>query len=520
MKRLTAIFILLFCFGLINLSYARRVREESRGFNYQTLLSAITKSEMVVPNDEAHPLNNIPSNFRGQYALYYLAQALEEAIAGGYIKWEGQLTSFETNRLNKLPVEYIKMLGAMKTVISYKTFFQWKQEIESDLDRYQGNEGQINFAFDYGIENVARLYDIFDSQYGWSKLHVRLSKISNAVDLFKMDPFVYRGENGQKELAKASHISHPGVLYYARDEFKGYSQDNFGWSKNVFTARELEKIKQETRSLSIESGVDVFDSAFMVHKELFNLVQQYGREEVVAFLENVGDLGMSFMAQDEENTVKLFQLARLDNWQDVVNNYMAVNEMIKECYKIYGTEARELSQSDKRTYQEVLENLDNAVGNILHQVNDLIITCALDKSHRALIVAARAQEDLKVLFNVISLYRTRKLQEEIYLNLSPSIHTFDTEEGNFSEIVLSLHEEENEASEASIRWNVKRTDSDGISLRLDKARGMHQVYLDIASPALGEMYQILGRKSGHHFKVNIPRLAEANMFKMLVRIFY
>ena len=191
------------------------------------------------------------------------------------------------------------MLGARKTAISYEKFFQWKQDIESDLSRYSSNEGQIHFAFDYGIEHIARLYDIFGFQYGWNKLHVTLSKISRAIDIFETNTSAYKGEDGQKKLARFAHISHPGVLYYIRDELEGYSQDDFRWSEDVLTEREQEKIKQAMQVLSIESGVDIFGSAFTVQRELFNLIQQYGREEIVAFLENAGELGMRFMPQNE-----------------------------------------------------------------------------------------------------------------------------------------------------------------------------------------------------------------------------
>ena len=255
-------------------------------------------------------------------------------------------------------------------------------------------------------------------------------------------------------------------------------------------------------------------------KELFNLIQQYGREEVVTFLKKVGDLGMSFMPQGEENTARLFQLAQQDNWQGIVTNYLAINSGIEGCYKMYGTEAKRISQSDLKNYQEVLENLDNEVEKSLHQVNDLIIACALKQSSDAKVAAIQSQEDLKVILSIIALYKSGKLQEEIYLGSSPYIHIFGTEEGDFGEIVLSLHGEETEMSEASIRWKVKRKDSNVISLRLDKDRWTHQVYLDVSSNALEKMYQIIGRESGHHFEVDVPGLTAANIFKTLVRIFY
>jgi len=518
-RKLIMLILICSCMKPVDSSYARRIKTDIPVFNYQTLVKAIAKGEVLVPDDKTHPLNNIPDNFGGQDALYYLARALDKAMANGEIKWEEEKTNFEMNRLNKLPNKYIRMLGAQRTVISYKKFFRWKQDIGSDLAKYSGNEGQIHFVFDYGIENIARLYDIFGAQYGWNKLYVTLEQISNAVDLFKMNPSSYKGENGQKKLAKDSHIPHPGILYYARDEFEGYSQDDFEWSKNVFTARDLEKIRQEILSLSIESGVNVVDSIFTVHMELFNLAQQYGREEVIAFLKNVGDLGLSFMSKNEENAARLFQLAQQGNWQDIVANYLVINSQIEGCYEIYGAEAKGISQTDLKIYQEILKNLDNEVKKALHKVNDLTITCVLNHFNTQAIVA-QVQEDLKIIFNIVSLYKSGELEEEIRLDVPSYVHTFDTEAGDFSEITLRLHDEETEDSEASIRWKIEHAPSEVVSLRLDKDKYTHQVYLDISSSALERMYQILGRKSGHHFEINVPGVEEESMFKILVEMFY
>ncbi len=506
------------CFKGLYFNSIRCIRSTYNIFNYNTLINAIEDGEILVSDDREHPLNNIPSNFKGQYALYYLAQALDEAMVNGEIKWERGKTNFETNRLNRLPSEYTRMLGARKTVISYKKFFEWKQNIESDLAKYSGNEGQIRFVFDYEVENIARLYDIFGSQYGWNKLHVMLSQIVDAIDLFEINPSPYKGENGQKKLAKAVHISHPWILYYARNEFEEYSQDNFRWSKNVFTAKELEKIKQRMLSLSIESGVDIFDSIFIVHRELFNLAQQYGREKVVAFLKNVGTLGMSFMSQDEENTARLIQLVQQDNWRDVVTYYLEINSQIEDCCKIYGFEARGISDNDKITLGDYLHALDVRVKEIFSELNNLIFTCVLKSDIDTVSVAKHAQEDLILLFNILSAYKNNQLSE---IKNSKYEYTFNNVGYNCRRITLRLHPYKTGVSQASIRWEIEKFNGDIISLRLDNDESRGGGFcLDVDSLFLEELYKIMNRKEGHHFYFNMPKLSSKSFFKTLVRIFY
>ncbi|MDP8234144.1 MAG: hypothetical protein P9M06_05030 [Candidatus Saelkia tenebricola] len=517
-KKLAILIIVCLCVKSVDFAYARRIKEDIPAFNYQTLVIAIAQGKRLVEEDN-HPLNDIRSNFRGRFALYYLAQALEEAIKDRLINWDGAVGNFETSRLNKLSNQYIESLGAVKVAISQGRFFKWKQEIDSNLERYSDNEGQIRFAFDYGIENVARLYDIFGAQYGWNKLHVMLGQISKAIDLFEINAVHYKGENGQKQLAQESHISHPGILYYVRGELGGYQDDEFRWSENVFTSKELDKIKQVMQSLSIESEADIFDLTSGIHRDLFNLVQQHSREEVVEFLKEAGTLGISFISENPGKLTQLFQLVRIDNWQGFVADYIAISEMIEECCKMYGTEARELSDSDQIMYQDVLGILDNQIKHHLHYVNDLVFDYALKFSNIGGI-ATQAQEDFKLLLDTIFLYKSGELQEKSHFSQSPYFHIFDVKGRNLHGISLTLHEEETVMSEASIRWNITRTYADSISLRLDKDRHTQQIYLDISSTALEEMYQIMNRESGHHFEINVPGLNSRDMFKTLVRIFY
>ena len=120
----------------------------------------------------------------------------------------------------------------------------------------------------------------------------------------------------------------------------------------------------------------------------------------------------------------------------------------------------------------------------------------------------------------MNFYQNGELIEVNQQVAHPNTHFFKPEAVDTQRIFLVLHEEETEIFEASIRWNIERSEKEIISLRLDKMRGINKVKLDIESPALDKVYELIKRKQTYHFNISVPGISSEALFKMLVRIFY
>ena len=520
-------------------AYARRFKHQIPVFNYQTLVDAINSGDRLV-TIAGHPLNNIPSNFRGRYALYYLAQEIENAVNAGIMAWQGELTSFQTARLNRLSNEFISSLNAVKTARSYDTFFEWKDAIEGDLDRYRGNEGQINFAFDYGCEQLSCLYDIFGAQYGWMKLHAGLDQVAAAVDLFDqhekerlsqdgVKPSIYAGELGLRELAEAVDIRHPYILYYARGYFDGYSDQEFNWSWDVFGTKEEYEIEKNTIYLTNLTGIDIKNVFLIVQRDLYNLAHEVGVDRVADFIQQVGSRGISFMELEEGFVRSLFDVTGDDlaskYWEGYVNNYLDTISLIDECCKLYGSEAMGISV-DSITQKDYLLSSETQVKEALLDINRAILADIFSSSTvLSMKETLEVQNKFLIVLKTLHDYKNDALEEMSIQFRHPSSiaekshgrhrntdlreHAFrDSNNPNIEAIELFLSQKETEFEDLGIIWEVSLVNGRKIFLELTKDKKRDALRVRFNS---GNVFR--------DYYIERECFSEVN-FKMLIRLFY
>lgn len=477
----------------INLSF----QESQSPFTYKSLIEAIEMCEKLVPdgdiwvsspigNRNLRSLNNISSYYQGRDALYYLAMDLELAIKNGFIPWQGSLRRFDTFYLNRLSPEFRSKLKAQKVYFSWRRFFELKREINANSDKYRRNEGLVRLGFEVGVNKLSDLYDTFyleAQELGWKRLDVTLEKLQKAKKIFETNPVKYRGYEGMRNLATASNIDNPRIIYYARNEFQGYIQDDFNWRENVISRKEWDMLEGRLK----DAGLNI-------------------------------TVGGMLRKVDEETLIALMEAT--SNWGDYLLNYCIIDALADSVSTMFGTGARNVSLIDRIVYGEFLEAIDGEMKRILKEINDLIIE-AIIEAPRAKIekITFQAQRDLSIMLEILNNYKEGRLQEITFEEILPEIHHFYLENPEIKAIHLVLHEEETPSHEMGIRWRFWKQEGESLAFRLDKIRGEKTINLEIQSPALESIYEIVREKGKYHFKLNVPDIG-SGVFKMLVRIFY
>ncbi len=472
----------------------RRIKEQ-KNISYQDLLRTIERGERIIHESgnifvtcpetgvtrNLKHLNSITANYNGPDALYYLAMDLELAIRNGYIPMNGV---FETNRLNRLPNSFIEKLGAHPTAVAWQTFFNWRNKIEADMDTYYANEGQLSFALEVGVENIERLYEVFGDRYGWDKLYsLTLSSLKRAIDLFNAQPDTYIGKDGQLKLAQAAHIREPSVLYYLRDKMAGYSDGKFKWTENILSAhkeREAQSMLLQIKELAGQKNID-FKSLDLSGVDLYRLF--------------------------------LIKNSRQD-WESIVEDYLRINLLIADCCRAYGTQARNVSDTDTMVYREALETAEGRIKGYMHEINNATLEFLTNSPVEFSETGLRAREDLLTLLQVLSSYKNGTLRE--IPGRSIIFHKFEASRFGCKSIELTLDEEETDIVQAGITWKIVKNDNSVITFKLSRDPQSQLIYLKIDSSALNEVFQAVGKKDIGHFL----HFDDKNIYKLLIRIFY
>ncbi len=326
---------------------------------------------------------------------------------------------------------------------------------------------------------------------------------------------VYSPESGVRNLVCLNAIPlyyrGPQALYWlALDLELAIKEGYIAWQGefSVFDTGKLNELSDEfLGKLGAQRTVMPYWVFLNLRRELKDVP---GRDE---FLEKAGGLFREIVT-DGPGLNRLIRIAQSSTF---IANYLRINQMVEECYRIYGTEARRVSEGDLRRYGEYLNDLDEQVRVIFQQLNDLIVSCAVSTSPGFQEVILQAQRDLLLLLDIISAYKKNELRE---ISATKHLHYFSPKNRGCSEIFLELHDVLTRSGQASIRWDIRRFSGEVISLRLDRVEWENKVCLDISSPALNRIYRAVRKPGGHHFGLEIPGLDSEEIFKTLVRIFY